>query len=93
MKAGDDEGAFIVSVSDSAKRHVLSTNFMVSDTSEYPKEHSFFCHSDDEDISSRFQSLIERVVDERSRTIKDLVDWFTAALAKAVTSSKAADSE
>ncbi|KAH6905576.1 hypothetical protein BKA70DRAFT_1372977 [Coprinopsis sp. MPI-PUGE-AT-0042] len=66
---------------------------MISDTSEYPKEHSFFCHSDDDEISSRSQALLERIVDERSRTIKDLVDWFCTSLAKINTSSKAAESD
>lgn len=66
---------------------------MISDTSEYPKEHSFFCHSDDDDISSRSQALLERVVDERSRTIKDLVDWFCTSLAKISASPKATESD
>ncbi|TFK19866.1 hypothetical protein FA15DRAFT_626277 [Coprinopsis marcescibilis] len=82
IASGDDEGSFEVKISDKARIRVVSATFMVSDTSEYPKSHSFFAHSDDTDIPDRVQAFLEDVVDERPCVIKDLVDGLCASVAK-----------
>lgn len=56
----------------------------VADTSEYPKNHSLFCHSVDPDISARLEAVIEGVVDQRARPIKEIIDTFFASVATAV---------
>ena len=56
----------------------------VADTSEYPKSHSLFCHSVDPDLSARLEAVIEGVVDQRARPIKEIIDTFFASIATAV---------
>ncbi|EAU83704.2 hypothetical protein CC1G_05608 [Coprinopsis cinerea okayama7 len=55
-----------------------------TDTSEYPKSHQFFCHTDDEDVPDTVQSLLADMMDQRPRALKDLLDWFCSSLAKLV---------
>ncbi|TEB26206.1 hypothetical protein FA13DRAFT_1795840 [Coprinellus micaceus] len=82
--AGEDDGSFVVGIENKQGKPVMEVSFLISDTSEYPKSHSLFCHSLDPDISSRLEAVLESVVDQPARPMKDMVDSFFSSVAAAV---------
>lgn len=56
----------------------------LSDTSDYPKSHSLFCHSLDTDIPSRLEAIVESVVDQPARPLKGAIDSFLRSVADAI---------
>lgn len=83
VRPGDDEGAFEIVIEQGGK-HVVSANFLVSDTSEYPGSHSLFCYSPDADISSRLQRVIDGIAEELPRPITETIEEFISSVARAI---------
>jgi ubiquitin-conjugating enzyme E2 Q len=53
----------------------------ISDTSDYPKNHSFFSYSPDASLSSHVSGAVESVASEGSRTIRQTVHKLLGSLA------------
>ncbi|KAF6754673.1 hypothetical protein DFP72DRAFT_812438 [Ephemerocybe angulata] len=84
IEAGEDDGSFNAAIEDTRGKAILTANFLVSDTSEYPKSHSLFCHSLDPDLSSRLEAIVESVVEQPARPIKEAIDSFFGSVAGAI---------
>ncbi len=55
---------------------------MISDTSEYPGSHNYFCFAQDEDVSPRILDVIETIPDEGPRSIEDILKKLLTLFAK-----------
>lgn len=71
---------------------MLSLANVAIDTSEYPKEHTFFSFSQDPNVPDAILQVIEEVASDGSRTIEQTISRFLANIAKAVGGSGAAGS-
>ncbi|XP_006456406.1 hypothetical protein AGABI2DRAFT_77738 [Agaricus bisporus var. bisporus H97] len=81
----EDEGSLEVVIENEAEEHVVSVNLLVSDTTDYPKSHSFLCYaSSDEEIPARVQAVIEEFASEKSHIIRDTVLLLLARVSKAL---------
>ncbi|KAK7678999.1 hypothetical protein QCA50_017943 [Cerrena zonata] len=83
---GEDEGAFVCAVSDSQGNKYAYLSFIISDTSDYPKYHTFYCFSLDGVPSPPVQRVIDRMADCQSITIDGLLESMLEFLAKDFTS-------
>lgn len=63
---------------------MLSLSLLVSDTSEYPKSHTFFSYALDSNVPSKIQEIIEDIASQPPRTICDAVMKLCGKLAVAV---------
>lgn len=84
LHAGTDEGTIDVTISDREGKHVLALNLLISDTSDYPKNHVFFCSSPDSDLAPHILHAVESVAtSDASRTIRKTILDIMGALIKA----------
>ncbi|THH00560.1 hypothetical protein EW026_g1985 [Hermanssonia centrifuga] len=81
LRTGDDEGSILCDVTH-ADKHIVSLNLIVSDTSEYPGSHNYFCFAQDEDVSPRILDVIETIPDEGPRSIEDILKKLLTLFAK-----------
>ncbi|KAL6306618.1 hypothetical protein BKA93DRAFT_773860 [Sparassis latifolia] len=84
VKAGEDEGAFECDVVRPNGEPLVSLNCVVSDTSEYPESHTFFCFSQDENPPPHVLRAMEAVHEERSCTIEMLLKNLLSTLARKI---------
>ncbi|KAF9047184.1 hypothetical protein BDZ89DRAFT_1089351 [Hymenopellis radicata] len=80
FRAGDDEGAIEVAVEEIMSSKVLNINLLVSDTSEYPKSHSFFSYCTD-DAPSNIQDALNDMASAPSRPIREALEHLLSAFA------------
>lgn len=85
IRPGDDEGSIELVINGTSGEHVLSLNLIASDTSDYPKFHSFFSYSPD-DLPSQIQQVIEDIATAPSKTISETIANLCSNLAKALNS-------
>ncbi|KAG6851065.1 hypothetical protein H0H93_002957 [Arthromyces matolae] len=77
IHAGDDEGTVEVDICGVDGR-LFSFNLLISDTSDYPKSHVFFCSSPD----PNFQTHLSDVIEDSSRTIYETIQKVLGSLVK-----------
>ncbi|KAG7093449.1 hypothetical protein E1B28_007127 [Marasmius oreades] len=87
---GDEDGSFEIHVATKSGEPIVSVNFLISDTSDYPKDHSCFAHSMESDPPVNIQSVIENVSTSPARTIAETVESMLSNISKAMTYGDAA---
>ncbi|KZT66072.1 hypothetical protein DAEQUDRAFT_798566 [Daedalea quercina L-15889] len=91
FRRGGEDDTFECRVVDSTQRPLVSLNFFISDTSDYPENHTYFCHSSDEHVSPAIAPVIEALSEEPSRTIVDMLRKLLTVLAKRLASNRDGD--
>ncbi|KAK7457902.1 hypothetical protein VKT23_010249 [Stygiomarasmius scandens] len=95
FQAGEDEGAVELAVQAHPSREdVLAIGVLVSDTSDYPKSHTYFSHSlSDSDPPSYVDSLIAGITSDTyaSKNLVELVEKVLKDLSKTGTGSSSAN--
>ncbi|KAF8797821.1 hypothetical protein BYT27DRAFT_7204023 [Phlegmacium glaucopus] len=87
IRRGEDDGSFEVVIENCLGKHILSATLLVSDTSEYPGNHSLFCYSADADIPAKIQRIVDEAAEESPRTIGDTIGELMASLSRAIGSA------
>ncbi|CCM01551.1 uncharacterized protein FIBRA_03609 [Fibroporia radiculosa] len=82
LRVGDDEGAFRCHILDEQDERIVSLDFLISDTSEYPHNHTFFCHSVDEDAPSEVLQTIAELPEDGSRSIEEMLKRLLGNMTK-----------
>ncbi|EPS95732.1 hypothetical protein FOMPIDRAFT_1032740 [Fomitopsis schrenkii] len=80
FRRGDEDDTFTCRVVETHKDELVVLNFFISDTSDYPVRHAFFCHSSDEHTSPAISQVIESLSEEPSRTIEDMLQNLLTVL-------------
>ncbi|KAF9481500.1 hypothetical protein BDN70DRAFT_876298 [Pholiota conissans] len=86
IQAGEDEGSVEIAIG-KASEHILAANLLISDTSEYPKNHSLFCYSPDGDLSARLQRIVDEIAEEPPRPLGDTIAEIMASVARVIGNS------
>ncbi|KAG5729844.1 Ubiquitin-conjugating enzyme E2Q-like protein 1 [Termitomyces sp. T112] len=73
LQAGNDEGIIEITISDLDGQHVLGFSLLVSETSDYPKNHVFFCSSSETNLQPHFLDVLESVASDSSWTIQETI--------------------
>ncbi|KAI0731453.1 hypothetical protein C8Q72DRAFT_822449, partial [Fomitopsis betulina] len=76
----DEDDTFTCRVVEVDNHELASFNFFISDTSDYPTNHKFFCHSSDEHTLPAISQMTESLSDEPSRTIEDMLQRLLTVL-------------
>ncbi|KZT05739.1 uncharacterized protein LAESUDRAFT_726677 [Laetiporus sulphureus 93-53] len=82
IQLGEEEGTFNCRVSRTGGVHVLSLNFLVSDTSEYPSDHVLFCYSSDEPVPEQFKEAIDEIPRQGALSLRHTLDGLLTTFAK-----------
>ncbi|KAG6857552.1 hypothetical protein H0H87_000151 [Tephrocybe sp. NHM501043] len=82
LQAGDDEGAIEVTVSGLGQPSMLTFSLLISDTSDYPKNHVFFCSSSNPNLPAYISDVVESVASDSPRTIREAIQRILSSLAK-----------
>ncbi|TFY60148.1 hypothetical protein EVJ58_g5335 [Rhodofomes roseus] len=93
FRPGDEDGTFECRIEDSGEQALAALNFFISDTSDYPGQHTFFCHAADEHIPSAIAEVIEVLPEEPSRTIEDMLERLLTVLAKKLAGHQDGDTD
>ncbi|KAF8641742.1 hypothetical protein AX16_009819 [Volvariella volvacea WC 439] len=80
FRAGDDEGSMELAIRDNKDKHSFSITLMVSDTSDYPKNHSCFCYCSDEGASPKVVEALESISQASPRPIATTVQKLLTIL-------------
>ncbi|KAI0738313.1 hypothetical protein C8Q80DRAFT_1275827 [Daedaleopsis nitida] len=78
---GDEDGSFNCVIVPNDGEFVATLTILVSDASEYPSDHSFFCSAQDE-IPAYVSRVIESIYEDGSLSIQDLLLRLLAKVAK-----------
>ncbi|KAG6813798.1 hypothetical protein H0H92_007210 [Tricholoma furcatifolium] len=81
LKAGEDEGTIEVTICTATDN--VRLNLLISDTSDYPKSHIFFCSSSEQDMEPHVSHIIESVASDSPRTIQETLQKLLGFLGKA----------
>ncbi|KZT30052.1 hypothetical protein NEOLEDRAFT_302770 [Neolentinus lepideus HHB14362 ss-1] len=81
FEAGDDEGSF-QTVAMKGSSAVLTATLLVSDTSEYPRNHVFFASC--QDVTSYHSSILEDVSTWGSLTIEEAIERLFTLVTKSI---------
>ncbi|KAJ3560459.1 hypothetical protein NP233_g10827 [Leucocoprinus birnbaumii] len=84
LRPGDEEGSFEVVIANEAREHVVTVNFLIPDTTEYPKEHTLFCYASDGDIPPRLQEVIQELATEPSHPVRETLLILLSRLSRAL---------
>ncbi|KIY49649.1 hypothetical protein FISHEDRAFT_65102 [Fistulina hepatica ATCC 64428] len=79
----DDEGAIVLMLADVIHKHALSLHIIVTDTSDYPREHNLVSYSDDA-LPPRLLEVVEGLNSESPRPLAAMLLKLTQTLASAV---------
>ncbi|GLB36141.1 putative ubiquitin-conjugating enzyme family protein [Lyophyllum shimeji] len=82
LQAGDEEGTIDLVICDAEGQRVFGLNLLISDTSDYPKNHVFFSSTPDYNLPPRLLEIVESVVSDTSRPIAHTVHRLLIMLAK-----------
>ncbi|RDB28698.1 hypothetical protein Hypma_015532 [Hypsizygus marmoreus] len=82
FRVGDDEGSIELGICNSHGNDVLGLILLVSDTSDYPKSHSFFSYSNDADLPPHVLNIVESISSWPSQTIWQTVQKVLTSLAR-----------
>ncbi|KAG6911970.1 hypothetical protein DXG01_000218 [Tephrocybe rancida] len=82
LQAGEDEGTIEVTIRRPDGQHVLGFTLLISEPSDYPKNHTFFCSSSDLNIPSHISDVLDNVASDSPRTIQDTIQKILGSLAK-----------
>ncbi|KAH9940093.1 uncharacterized protein BXZ73DRAFT_88813 [Epithele typhae] len=81
VSPGEESGSFDCNIVDADGDLLATLQFLVSDQSEYPSDHMFFCSSQ-EDLPAKLASVTESMHDEGSLSIQDLLVRLLEKLSK-----------
>ncbi|KAF8078632.1 hypothetical protein FPV67DRAFT_1604087 [Lyophyllum atratum] len=93
LRAGDDEGTINLTACNLHGQHILDMSLLISDTSDYPKSHVFFCSSPDSDLPPHLSNLVESVASDTSRPIPQTIQKILDMLAKGDKDSSSQESQ
>ncbi|TRM66799.1 hypothetical protein BD626DRAFT_483861 [Schizophyllum amplum] len=94
LRPGDDEGSIELSIlEERGGKTVLNLNLLISDTSDYPKAHSFFSYCPDGDPPDLFRDVLDNLSNASSRPIATTIERLLTQLANAASPSNASDDE
>ncbi|KAH9929262.1 uncharacterized protein B0H18DRAFT_1084285 [Fomitopsis serialis] len=93
FRRGDEDSTFECRIVGSDQRVMAALNFFISDTSDYPENHTFFCHSSDENVPDVVAQAIEALHEEQSRAIEDMLERLLTVLAKKLAGDVDTDEE
>ncbi|KAF9266711.1 hypothetical protein L218DRAFT_895759 [Marasmius fiardii PR-910] len=94
FRSGDEDGSFEAYVSTTGGESIVAVNFLVSDTSDYPKDHSYFAHSLESNPPTNIQDVVENISTFPAQSISETVENMLSNLSKAMTTGDATmDSE
>ncbi|KAG6842220.1 hypothetical protein C0991_000190 [Blastosporella zonata] len=82
LQAGEDEGTIEVTLCSIDGQYALGFSLLISDTSDYPKNHVFFCSSSDPNLPPYVSDVMEGVASDSARTIRDTIEKILSFLAK-----------
>ncbi|KAI0795943.1 hypothetical protein C8Q75DRAFT_846922 [Abortiporus biennis] len=88
IEEGEDEGAVVCEIAD-ATGHLVTLTVTVSDTSEYPKDHSFFAYAQDEDPPADIEHVTETIADSLPCSIEEIMRKMLDTIAKKIAARKA----
>ncbi|KAL4066326.1 hypothetical protein V8B97DRAFT_2025481 [Scleroderma yunnanense] len=80
VRPGDDEGTFMFDLVECETETKDIINILVSDTSEYPSDHTFFGYSYNGESTPQIAEIIERLPGRRACSLRDVVDFFLIEL-------------
>lgn len=86
---GEDEGSIICKIADATGKVIATLSLIISDTSEYPNHHTFFCFAQDSDPPAYVSQVVESVVDQGSATIEQVVTKILQSIGKKLGKSAA----
>ncbi|KAI0708751.1 hypothetical protein C8T65DRAFT_649990 [Cerioporus squamosus] len=84
---GEEDGSFDCAIARSDGEYVATLTILVSDASEYPSDHTFFCSSQD-DLPGYVSRVTETIHEDSSSTIQKTLMRLLERLAKGVAMSK-----
>ncbi|RDX46333.1 hypothetical protein OH76DRAFT_1407058 [Lentinus brumalis] len=84
---GEEDGSFDCAIARSDGEYVATLTILVSDASEYPSDHTFFCSSQD-DLPGYVSRVTETIHEDGSATIQKTLMRLLEKLAKGVATSK-----
>ncbi|KAJ7579700.1 hypothetical protein C8J56DRAFT_963387, partial [Mycena floridula] len=84
VAGGDDEGTVETVITKVDGTHVLAVNLLTSDTSDYPKNHSFFSYSPDAKLDAKIQDVVDEIPSAPSATIGGALLAICSALTRAM---------
>ncbi|OCH92005.1 hypothetical protein OBBRIDRAFT_791754 [Obba rivulosa] len=91
LQAGDDEGSFECSILRADESRLASLGFLVSDTSEYPTNHQYFCFSQEADVPPRVMDIIQGLHEDSSKPMDEMLKKLLTRLSIADKSSDSQD--
>ncbi|PCH39035.1 hypothetical protein WOLCODRAFT_141073 [Wolfiporia cocos MD-104 SS10] len=77
---GEDEGAFECRITFASGKHLVTLKFTVSDMSEYPSDHTFFCETSDLNVPAAVSGTIETIFQDGSLTIEQMLNRLLVRL-------------
>ncbi|RPD55194.1 hypothetical protein L227DRAFT_579837 [Lentinus tigrinus ALCF2SS1-6] len=89
---GEEDGSFDCAIARSDGEFLATLTILVSDASEYPSDHTFFCSSQD-DLPVYVSRVTEAIHEDGSATIQRTLMRLLEKLAKGVATSKNAQSD
>ncbi|TFK84836.1 hypothetical protein K466DRAFT_526791 [Polyporus arcularius HHB13444] len=84
---GEEDGSFDCVIAHSEGKHVATLTFLVSEASEYPSDHTFFCSSQ-EDLPGYVSRVIGTIHEDGSATIQKTLMRLLEKLAKGMATSE-----
>ncbi|KAI0750412.1 hypothetical protein C8Q74DRAFT_1309949 [Fomes fomentarius] len=84
---GDEDGSFDCAIAQTDGELVLTLILLVSDASEYPTDHSFFCSSKG-DTPTYVSTVTDTIYEDGSLTIQEVLIRLLEKLAKGVAASR-----
>ncbi|KAM5545525.1 hypothetical protein V8D89_000563 [Ganoderma adspersum] len=86
--SGDEDGSFDCAIAHADGDLIASLTVLVSDASEYPSDHSFFCSSQDE-LPAHILRVTESIYEDGSLTIQQLLMRLLEKLARSLRTAAA----
>ncbi|KAL0948368.1 hypothetical protein HGRIS_010950 [Hohenbuehelia grisea] len=85
FRPGDDEGVIeLLVVEEATSNLILNANLFVSDTSDYPKNHTCFGAAADGEITARLERVLESISSNAAQPLRNLASGLLLSIASAM---------